>query len=152
MSERTSEIPDDVGADAEGQVALASELRIVVSRVMRGLRSAYTFSLTQAGVLGRLERDGPQYIGELAAAEHVRPQSMSQTLAELEVEGLIVRSPDASDGRRTVIDLTPDGRRAVFEERARRDGWLAEMIATFTPEEQRILTQAIPLLERLAQR
>jgi DNA-binding MarR family transcriptional regulator len=76
---------------------------------------------------------------------------MSQTLGELETLGLIERSPDETDGRRTKIALTAAGRQTVYEERARRDGWLAKEIATFTPEERKILEQAVPLLERLVQ-
>ena len=73
---------------------------------MRRLRSEHRFPLTQASVLGRLDRDGPRSIGELATIESVRPQSMSQTISELEADGLIVRRPDERDGRRTQIALT----------------------------------------------
>jgi DNA-binding MarR family transcriptional regulator len=131
-------------------IEFVTDLRISVARLMRRLRSEYGFPMTQAAVLGRLARDGAQYIGELAAAERVRPQSMSQTLAELETLGLIERSPDETDGRRTKIALTDAGRTTVYEERARRDGWLAHEIATFTVAEQKVLEQAVPLLERLA--
>lgn len=135
---------------SESELHFASDLRIAVGRLIRQLRSNYSFPLTQASVLGRLDRHGDQCIGELATAERVRPQSMSQTLAELEAENLIERSPDESDGRRTKIALTDAGRTAIRNDRAHRDGWLAAAIATFTPEEQRILEQAVPLLERLA--
>jgi DNA-binding MarR family transcriptional regulator len=132
-------------------LAFITDLRISVARLMRRLRSEYGFPMTQAAVLGRLAREGAQCIGELATAEKVRPQSMSQTLGELETLGLIERSPDETDGRRTKIALTAAGRQTVYEERARRDGWLAKEIATFTPEERKILEQAVPLLERLVQ-
>jgi DNA-binding MarR family transcriptional regulator len=131
---------------------LATDLRVVIGRLIRRLRAEYRFPLTQAAVLGRLDRDGPQCIGELAASESVRPQSMSQTLAELEAERLISRSPDATDGRRTRIELTKQGRDALSEERARREGWLAEAIAEFTPEERERLAEAIDLLKRLSER
>ena len=130
--------------------ALAAELRIVLGRLIRRLRAQYRFGLTQASVLGRLDREGPQYIGELAAAERVRPQSMSQALDELEAEKLIERRPDAADGRRTRIALTPEGRTALEADRAVRDGWLAEEIVQFTRPEQEILHEAMLLLDRLA--
>ncbi|HUY58177.1 MAG TPA: MarR family transcriptional regulator [Solirubrobacteraceae bacterium] len=130
--------------------ALAAELRIVLGRLIRRLRAEYRFGLTQASVLGRLDREGPQYIGELAAAERVRPQSMSQALDELEAEKLIERCPDATDGRRTRIALTPGGRAALEADRAARDGWLGREIVQFTPKEQEILRQAVLLLDRLA--
>jgi DNA-binding MarR family transcriptional regulator len=131
---------------------LASELRVVLGRLVRRLRAEYRFPLTQAAVLGRLDREGPQSIGEIAQAERVRPQSMSQTLGELEAEGLIVRRPDERDGRRTLIELTPEGRTALEQDRARRDGWLAHAIADgFTGDEQRLLEQAVALLARLSE-
>jgi DNA-binding MarR family transcriptional regulator len=103
-------------------------------------------------VLGRLDREGPQSTVELAAAERVRPQSMGQTLAELESQGLISRHPDTKDRRRTQIALTDRGRHVLAEDRARREGWLAEAIAEdFSPAEQRALEQAIPLLARLTE-
>ena len=100
-------------------------------------------------MLGYLDRDGPRSIGELAAIESVRPQSMSQTVCELEAEGLIERRPDASDGRRTQIALTACGRAALDADRAAREGWLAKEIAEFTPEEQETLREAVRLLNRL---
>jgi DNA-binding MarR family transcriptional regulator len=136
----------------EDVTPLASDLRVAVGRLIRRLRAEHRFSMTQAAVLGRLDREGPQSIGEIAAAERVRPQSMSQTLAELEADELIARRPDASDGRRTLIELTPQGLSALREDRAQREGWLTRALAEgFTPEEQRVLEQAVALLERLAE-
>ncbi len=131
---------------------LASELRVVLGQLMRRLRAEHRFPLSHGAVLGRLDRDGPQSTVDLAAAERVRPQSMGQTLAELESQGLISRQPDTKDRRRTLIQLTDEGRRALAEDRARREGWLAQAISRdFSPEEQRALEQAIPLLARLTE-
>ena len=52
-------------------------------------------------MLGRLDREGTKSIGDLALAERVRPQSMTQTIADLEADGLIARRADPDDGRRT---------------------------------------------------
>lgn len=131
---------------------LASELRVVLGQLLRRLRAEHRFPITHGAVLGRLDREGPQSTVDLAAAERVRPQSMGQTLAELESQGLISRHPDTKDRRRTLIQLTDEGRRVLAEDRARREGWLAEAIARdFSPEEQRLLEQAIPLLARLTE-
>ena len=118
---------------------------------MRRLRAEHSFSLSQGAVLGRLDREGPQGTVELAAAERVRPQSMGQTLAELEAQGLIDRRPHETDRRRTLIDLTDEGRRVLAEDRKRRIGWLAEALERdYTPEEQEILERSVALLSRLA--
>ena len=129
--------------------ALPTELRIVLGRLIRRLRREHRFPLTQAAVLGYLDRDGPLSIGQLAVLESVRPQSMSQTVFELESEGLIKRRPDPSDGRRTQITLTAFGHVALDADRAAREGWLGAEIAEFTPEEQETLREAVGLLNRL---
>ena len=129
---------------------LSGELRIVLGRLIRRLRSEHRFPMTQAAVLGVLDRDGPLSIGELATLESVRPQSMSQTICELEAEGLIKRRADPSDGRRTQIALTAFGHVALEADRAAREGWLARKIAEFPVHEQQTLREAVDLLNRLA--
>jgi DNA-binding MarR family transcriptional regulator len=129
----------------------ASELRLVLGQLIRRLRAEYSFPVAQASVLSRLDREGAQTASELAAAEHVKPQSMAQTLAELESAGLIERRPDPRDGRRSQIELTAVGRERVLEGRGRREDWLAAAIAAeLSPEEQRTLLAAVPLLQRLS--
>jgi DNA-binding MarR family transcriptional regulator len=131
----------------------ASELRIVLGHLVRRLRREHTtFPISHAAVLSRLDREGPQTASALAAAERVRPQSMAQTVADLESAGLLGRRPDPSDRRQSVIELTVRGREALSEDRRRREGWLAGAIASeLTPEEQQILLRSVPLLRRLAE-
>jgi len=130
----------------------ASELRIVLGQLVRRLRAEYTFPIAQASVLGRLDREGPLTTSALAAAERVRPQSMAQTLAELEEEQLIARRADPNDRRQTLIEITKGGRARLVDERRRREHWLAEAIAQeLTPEEQQTLLDAVPLLRRLTE-
>jgi DNA-binding MarR family transcriptional regulator len=129
----------------------ASELRLVLGQLIRRLRAEYSFPVAQASVLSRLDREGAKTTSDLAAAEHVRPQSMAQTLAELETADLIERSPDPADRRSSRIELTERGRDRVLEGRGRREDWLASAIAAeLSPEEQRTLLSAVPLLRRLS--
>jgi DNA-binding MarR family transcriptional regulator len=131
---------------------VASELRVVLGRVVRRLRAEHSFPLSHGVILGRLERQGEQSVSDLAAAERVRPQSMAQTIGELEADGLVRRRPDPHDGRRALVQLTPGGRTALLADRERRDGWLAlAMASELTPQELATLAEAVPLLERLAE-
>jgi DNA-binding MarR family transcriptional regulator len=131
---------------------LASELRVVLGHLIRRLRSEHRFSLSQGSVLGRLDREGPQSTSELAELERVRQQSMGQTIAELEIQHLIARRPDPTDGRRSLIELTEAGRAELREDRGRREGWLAEAIEeNFSDEERATLDEAVRLLGRLAE-
>ena len=130
----------------------ASELRIVLGQLMRRLRAEHALPISQGTVLARLEREGPATTSALAAAERVRPQSMAQTIAELGTAGLVARSPDPTDGRQILIELTELGRTTLAEERARREGWLASAIESeLTAEEQETLFRSIALLCRLAE-
>jgi DNA-binding MarR family transcriptional regulator len=131
---------------------LASDLRLVLGQLVRRLRAEHRFPLTQAAVLGRLDREGTASIGELATAERVRPQSMAQTVADLEAAGLTARHGDPADGRRILIEVTPLGRQTLGELRRDREGWLAKAIAEdLSASEQRQLARAVELLRRLAE-
>jgi DNA-binding MarR family transcriptional regulator len=133
---------------------LAGDLRVVIGRLVRRLRAERRgLPLAQLTVLGRLDRGGPSAISFLAAAEHVRPQSMAATVTALERAGLVTRAPDAADRRRVLIDMSAAGRDALAADRRRREGWLAEAIARdLSAEERRTLREAIGLLGRLAER
>ena len=131
---------------------LASELGGVIGPLVRRLRANKTVPLSQGTVLGRLCREGPQSVSELAQAEHVRPQSMAQTVSELEAAGLVSRRPDPVDRRRAMVEVTGEGLAVREHERRRRDGWLAQAIAReLSREDQALLHEAVDLLRRLAE-
>jgi DNA-binding MarR family transcriptional regulator len=131
---------------------VASDLRVVLGQLIRRLRAEHRFPLAHGAVLGRLDREGPQSVSDLAASERVRPQSMAQTVADLEADGLVQRRPDPSDGRRAVVELTAQGDESLQAERRSREGWLAQAIAgDLSPEEQAVLRDAVELLRRLAE-
>ena len=132
--------------------AVASDLRVVLGQLMRRLRAEHRFSITQGAVLGRLDRERPQSVSDLAVAERVRPQSMAQTVGDLEADGLVERRPDPGDRRRALVSLTPAGRAVLVLEREQREGWLAGAISEqLSPAEQAVLADAVELLRRLAE-
>jgi DNA-binding MarR family transcriptional regulator len=131
---------------------VASDLRVVLGQLMRRLRAEHRFPLTHGAVLGRLDRDGPQSVSELAMAERVRPQSMAQTVSDLEADGLVSRRPDPDDRRRALVELTDQGRAALEADRAQREGWLARAIGEeLTAPDVDQLESAVELLRRLAE-
>jgi DNA-binding MarR family transcriptional regulator len=134
--------------------ALAGELRISLGKLMRRLREqAHPNDLTssQKSVLLRLDRDGPATVSALARAESVRPQSMRVTVAALEAMGAVSGEPDPTDGRQTLIALTPGFRKALLASRAAKDDWLFHALqAQLSPQEQAELASAVKLLQRLA--
>ena len=131
---------------------VASELRVVLGQLIRRLRAEHRFPLAHGAVLGRLDREGPRSVSDLAVAERVRPQSMAQTVADLEADGLVARRPDPGDRRRALVELTAQGRDALEADRRHRVGWLARAIDDdLSPEEQAVLAEAVELLRRLAE-
>ena len=125
---------------------------MVLGHLLRRLRAEHSFSLSQGAVLGRLDRTGTMSIGDLAVAERVRPQSMAQTVGEMQADGLLERRPDPDDGRRMLVELTPHGHKVLDEDRRQREGWLARAIVEdLSAEEQRVLSDALDLLRRLSE-
>jgi DNA-binding MarR family transcriptional regulator len=130
---------------------IAAELRDVLGRLIRRLRAEHSFPMAQGTVLGRLDREGAQSVSDLAQSERVRPQSMAQTVGDLEADGLVARRPDPNDRRRALVELTEAGRVALEADRRRREGWLADAIVTqMSADEQALLERCIGLLGRLA--
>jgi DNA-binding MarR family transcriptional regulator len=134
--------------------ALAGELRISLGKLIRRLREQAhpgDFTSAQKSVLLRLERDGPATVSSLARAESVRPQSMRVTVAGLEALGAIGGEPDPTDGRQTLIALTPAFRKTVKASRAAKEDWLLRALqAQLSADEQDTLGAAVKLLQRLA--
>ncbi|MER7931014.1 MULTISPECIES: MarR family transcriptional regulator [unclassified Streptomyces] len=151
----------DIASDAGGTrdpgdaSLLAAELRLAVGRMTRRLRQAHAVgdvSLSGVSVLARLAADGPDSPTALAEMERVRPQAMAATLAQLEQRGLIRRTPDAVDGRRSIADVTEEGRAMLAERRSESVQRLADVLDGFSAEERETLGAAVPLLARLAER
>ncbi len=129
----------------------ASQLRVVLGQLVRRLRAEHRFPLLHGAVLGRLDRAGPQSVSDLAVAEKVRPQSMAQTVGELEADRLVYRSPDPADRRRALVEMTAEGRAALEADRRDRVGWLVSVIEELPPEDQDVLQRATAILSRLAE-
>ncbi|MEZ0066433.1 DNA-binding MarR family transcriptional regulator [Streptacidiphilus sp. MAP12-20] len=101
--------------------------------------------------LGRIVQVGPVTASELAQAEHVRRQSMAETLAALRAGGMITTAKDPNDGRKALVTATWAGRVLVERIPAAREAWLSGAIsATLRAEERRTLHQAAEIMNRLA--
>ena len=133
---------------------VAAALRESIGLLLRRMRQQQPGELTlpENAALTRLNRGGPTTSSALAKLEQISPQSMGATLAGLEARGLVARHPDKADGRRVVLSLTEAGHQVLQDKRNARTRQLAEALAArFTPGEVRLLAEAAPLLERLAQ-
>jgi DNA-binding MarR family transcriptional regulator len=106
-------------------------------------------SLTQGRALSTLATRGPQRVTELAVSEQVAQPTMSALVARLEDHGLVERSADPSDSRRTLISITREGKKQWRSMVALRTNLLASGLALLTASEKKSLEAALPALERL---
>ncbi len=80
----------------------------------------------------------------------MRPQSMSAIVTPLQESGLVSGSPDPSDGRQTLISLTPKCLKRLQNGRAARQDWLTATISQkLSAAEQEKLQAALELITRL---
>lgn len=133
------------------EASLASRLRLAVMRLGRRLRRQGGGDLTpsQASALSTLERLGPMTLGELSAAEGVRPPTLTKIVAALEEQGLVARQTDPRDRRVAHVAATPAGADLLARARSTTDAYLASRLAALPPEDVAALTRAVEVLERL---
>jgi DNA-binding MarR family transcriptional regulator len=133
----------------------ATRLRIGVGAFKQrpsGTLAEGELSVPQLTALSRLNRLGPSTIAELARLGQITPQATGATIASLERLGLVTRQADQADARRSILNLTPDGRAAISSGRGALVDRVADVLAeSFTSKEIATLDAAAPLLERLAE-
>lgn len=134
-------------------VHVADRLHSAAIHLLRRLRledEAAGLSAPRLSALSVIVFAGPITIGDLAAAEQVRPPTISRLVKELEREGLVTRDRDPEDGRVQRLQATARGRRTLEEGRRRRVAKLAADLARLPAAERRLLAQAADVLEKLS--
>jgi DNA-binding MarR family transcriptional regulator len=95
---------------------------------------------------------GPLTLGQLAAAEQVKPPTMTRIVAGLERSGLARRVVDPVDARRIRIHPTAKGTRLLQQARKRRIEHLAQGLEILGQEDLAILHQAVEIVESVLKR
>src|ERR1700710_1492561 len=131
----------------------ASQLSTAIVRTARVLRQD---AAAEAGLgagttaaLASINRDGPLTASELAEIERVKRPSITRTLACLDREGLIERTPDPADGRSSQVAISAAGRERLALLRRRKSAYLARRLEALDPEEVATLASAAEILERM---
>lgn len=128
-----------------------------------GLHSAAIQLLRQVRVADRKAGIGPAQLsalsvlvfgrsltlGELAAAEQVKPPTMVRIVRSLTHEGLVRTHNDSKDHRKTNIAATARGRTLMMRARRRRVESLAGKMRELSEPDQQTLRRAIDVLRRL---
>ena len=117
-------------------------------RHVRRADPASGLSAARLSAMSVLVFGGPRTLGELAAAEQVRPATMSRIVQALEDDGYVRRERDAADGRVSRIRATPKGERVLWQGRRRRVENLASLLDRLSVEEVARVREAAELVER----
>jgi len=126
---------------------VADQLHAAAIRLLRYVRkedAASGLTGAQLSILSVLAFAGPQTLGTLAAAEQVKPPTMSQAVGALETLGLVTRKP--LDRRSIEVSLTRKGRVLLEAGRKRRLARLTRALAGLPPEQVDRLAQAAGLI------
>src|SRR5215471_12558930 len=92
---------------------------------------------------------GPKTLKELAAAEQVKPPTMSRIVAGLARSRLIHIEEDLADARRMRIRATAKGKSILQKGRERRTAYLASQLQRLTAEQLNALGDAVEILNRV---
>jgi DNA-binding MarR family transcriptional regulator len=145
-----------VASGHERAAEAAAELVRSMTRLRARLRSEtapteMSATWSQLTTLARIIAEGPTTTSALAQAEHVRRQSMAETIAALRADGLVIADPDPADGRKTLITVTEKGRQLSATIPAAREAWLSSAIGTLLDaEDQQVLLKAAAIIDRIA--
>ena len=132
-------------------IDLADALRPALTRVSRRLRlEAQKAGLSAQDVflLTHIRKHPGVGVSALADAEQTSRPTMSGHVKRLEAAGLVARTEDAEDARRSGLTITPAGQRKLEAIRQQRNDWLAARLAKLSPEDLQHLANATePLLK-----
>jgi DNA-binding MarR family transcriptional regulator len=145
--------PDAADTMAADSVVDVTRLKVALARLSRRLRRHELAGLTptQLAALATVERSGPMRLGDLAAAEGIAPSTLTRLVTALEESGHVRRCADPSDARVSTLAITPHGLEALQRIRTESTLALAASLRLLTPEQQRVLAAALPVLEQLAE-
>src|SRR3954449_7652759 len=132
----------------------AARLRMAIVRTARRLRQEAAgtggeLTPTAVAALATVERHGPLTPSELAEIERVKRPTVTRTLACLEREGLIVRTPDPTDGRSALVAISGAGRERLRRLRGRKNAYLARRMRKLSAAEVETLERAAGILDRM---
>ncbi len=135
--------------DATELAARLASLSTVLQRHLSRVDAGEGLTRARLSALTLLVLGGPRTLGDLAAAEHVRPPTMTRLIHAMEADGLVEREKNPDDGRSIVLRATPKGIEQLELGRARQIAPLAETISDLERVERTQLEDAADLLGRV---
>jgi len=92
---------------------------------------------------------GPKTLGDLAAAEQVRPPTMSRLVSEMERAGIARKVTDRDDARVIRVHATPKGLRALSRGRSMRIEAIERLMSELDADELGDVERAVGAIEKL---
>jgi DNA-binding MarR family transcriptional regulator len=135
--------------DATELAARLAGLSTVVQRHLSRADVGEGLTRARLSALALLVLGGPRTLGELAAAEHVRPPTMTRLVHAMEADNLVARKPNPDDGRSIVISATPRGEAQLEQGRVRQIAPLTAALSELDRGERLRLEDAANLLGRV---
>jgi DNA-binding MarR family transcriptional regulator len=131
---------------------IADRLHSAAIHLLRRLRredDASGLPAPQLSALSVIVFGGPITLGALAAAEQVRPPTITKVVAALEADGLVTREVQAHDKRIVRVRATAKGTKLLQEGRRRRVAALVRDLNALSDGELATLRDAVDVLERV---
>ena len=131
---------------------LADKLHSAAIHLLRKLRredAASGLNAPRLSALSVVVFGGPVTLGDLAAAEQVKPPTMTRIVDALAEQGLVVKKRNAQDARSTLIHPTTAGRKLLMQGRERRVRALADQITALGGEDRAVLERAAEILRKV---
>jgi len=119
---------------------------LVLGQAMRRDAETLPVGVAQSAVLARL-RAGPKTVGELAATEGVRAQTMTQIINRMEEAGWVTRPGTRARGR--LVQITEAGLAVAVAVRQHRAARLAERFEGLSADDLAALEAVLPVLDRI---
>ncbi len=145
-------MPEPESSSHPDVLAIADRLHSAAIHLLRRVRKqdvATGEGPARLSALSVLVFGGPKTLGELAAAEQVKPPTMSRIVAGLASSRLIEITADPQDARRMRIRATAKGTRLLHKGRELRIAYLASHLEALAPEDLAKLGEAVEILTKL---
>lgn len=121
-----------------------------LKRTVNARFQATGLSMARLRVLFQLSVNGPSRMGELSTCVDVAPRTMTSTVAVMERDGLVRRSPDPEDKRATVVEITDAGLRSFEEGRRLQARAVADLFDVLDDDQRSALREILARLEEVA--
>ena len=105
------------------------------SQAQRLLLSTGGLSITQWRILWDLHEAGPLSVQDIASIQGTDHSLISRALPVMREKGYVTATPNSGDKRQSLVEMTPEGRKAYTTSAPIMQARRARLAQTFAPEE-----------------